>query len=324
MKKNDLRIVFLGTPDFAVESLSVLLNEGFNIVGVITAPDRLGGRGRNKIIESDVKRFASKENLTVLQPKNLKDPDFQNRLKALQADLQIVVAFRMLPRAVWDMPKLGTYNLHGSLLPAYRGAAPINWAIIKGEEFTGVTTFKLKHEIDTGSIAYQEKIEIGRDENFEDVYNKLKVVGAKLVLKTVKAIASDTISLQTQDESKVSKAPKIFHEDCALDFNNTPFEIYNKVRGLSPHPVAWTTFLDKKLKLYSVRYSYHHSDVEVGTFFTDKKKILGVTVNQGLIFFESVQAEGKRRMNVVDYLNGLDLTKNKTPFLLQIQSPWTL
>ena len=324
VKKSDLRIVFLGTPDFAVESLRVLLNEGYQIVGVITAPDRLGGRGRNQVIQSDVKKFALEKGLKILQPKNLKNADFQNELKSLEANLQIVVAFRMLPRAVWDMPEFGTYNLHGSLLPAYRGAAPINWAIINGEEFTGVTTFKLKHEIDTGSIAYQERIAIERDENFEAVYNKLKVVGAQLVLKTVKAIDSGSISLNVQDESNVSKAPKIFHEDCFLDFSDSPFNIYNKVRGLSPYPVAWTTFLDKKLKLYSVQYSYHQHNLETGVYFTDKKKFLGVTCNNGLIFFDTIQAEGKRKMGVRDFLNGFDITKSNSPSLLQIQSPWTL
>ena len=271
MHKRDLRIVFLGTPDFAVDSLDILLSNGFNIVGVITAPDRTGGRGRNKVLESAVKKYAVQKELKILQPPNLKSKKFLKQLKSLSANLQIVVAFRMLPQLVWNMPKLGTYNLHGSLLPAYRGAAPINWAIINGEESTGVTTFKLKHEIDTGSIAYQARVSIERSENFEDVYNKLKVEGAKLVLKTVNSIYKDKIVLKPQDDKFVSKAPKIFHENCQLDFKKSPFDLYNMVRGLSPYPVSWTIFNEKKLKVYKATYSYHQHKLNTGIFVTNKK-----------------------------------------------------
>ena len=324
LKKQDLRIVFLGTPQFAVESLDSLIESGYNIVGVITAPDRIGGRGRNQLIESAVKKYAFKKGLKILQPKNLKNTEFLEELISLDANLQIIVAFRMLPEVVWSMPELGTYNLHGSLLPQYRGAAPINWAIIKGEEFTGVTTFKLKHEIDTGSMAYQEKVKIEKDENVKDLHDKLMTVGAKLILKTVKHIHEESLILSEQDESKVSKAPKIFHKDCQLDFEMNPFELYNYIRGLSPYPAAWTMLDGKKIKVLKSTYSFHHHKVPVGTMISNNQDYLGVTCNDGLLFMEEIQPEGKRRMFIKDFLNGTKLRENMTPPLIQMKSPWTL
>ncbi|NLW53089.1 MAG: methionyl-tRNA formyltransferase, partial [Tissierellia bacterium] len=242
MTKKDLRIVFMGTPEFAVETLKLLVESKYNIVGVVTMPDKPAGRG-HKLQESDVKKYAISQGLLVLQPEKLKDADFINKLKSLKADLNIVVAFRMLPEVVWDMPKHGTYNLHGSLLPQYRGAAPINWAIINGEKETGVSTFKLVHEIDSGNIAYQTKVEIEDKDNAGIIHDKLMKVGAQLILKTVDAIIDDSITLQPQDtETETLKAaPKIFKETCRIDWNSKAQEIDNFIRGLSPYPAAHST-----------------------------------------------------------------------------------
>ncbi|NLA61822.1 MAG: methionyl-tRNA formyltransferase, partial [Bacteroidales bacterium] len=237
MTKKDFRIVFLGTPGFAVETLKLLVENQYNIVGVITMPDKPAGRG-HKLQESDVKKYAKSQNLPILQPTNLKDSDFLNDLENLKVDLNIVVAFRMLPEEVWDMPKHGTYNLHGSLLPQYRGAAPINWAIINGESETGVTTFKLVHKIDTGKIAYQTRVEIGDRDNAGTIHDKLMLVGAELMLKTVDAIIDGSITLQAQDsDSELLKpAPKIFKETCRIDWNLSAEDIDFFIRGLSPYP----------------------------------------------------------------------------------------
>lgn len=322
MKKEDLRIIFLGTPEFAVATLSALIKKKYKVVGVITAPDRLGGRGRKKIIESAVKQYAKSKNLTILQPKNLKNEEFLDELKALRANLQIVVAFRMLPVSVWEMPEYGTYNLHGSLLPKYRGAAPINWAIMNGEEYTGVTTFKLKHEIDTGSIAFQEKVLIEKDDYLDDVHDKMKELGAQLIIKTIECLSDGTLELREQDASKVSKAPKIYHEDCELNFENNPYNLYNKVRGLSPYPAAWTNFNNRKLKVYRTLYSFHSHHQKSGIWLSNGKDFLAVTCRDGLLFFEEVQVEGKKRLSVDTFLNGLNIKENKIPSLQQIQSPW--
>lgn len=307
MSNTNLRIVFLGTPGFAVASLKALVEAEYNIVGVITAPDRRGGRGMKQVIQSDVKKYALAQGLAVLQPTNLKATSFLNELSSLSADLQIVVAFRMLPIAVWDMPRLGTYNLHGSLLPKYRGAAPINWAIMRGEPFTGVTTFKLKHEIDTGSIAFQEKVEILPADYLDTIHDKMMEVGANLVIKTVKAIEGSVIRLIEQDNSGVTKAPKIFQEDCQLDFKECVRSIFNKIRGLSPYPVAWTSMDNKRLKLYKARYSYHMTSIPPGEFITDGKSYLVVTCQDGFVQLDEVKMEGKRRMVIRDFLNGLNL-----------------
>ena len=306
--KSKLRVVFMGTPDFAVPSLKILLDNKIEVVGVITATDKYGGRGRKKLIESAVKKFADSQGLTILQPKNLKSPEFVEQLRSLNADLQIVVAFRMLPEVVWDMPPLGTYNLHASLLPRYRGAAPINWAIISGEETTGLTTFKLKHEIDTGSIAYQVKLPVRRSDSAGTLHDRMMDLGAELVLKTVKNISDHSIILSEQDESLVSKAPKIFHVDGEIDPTKDPFQLYNLIRGLSPYPTAWTMLGDSKLKVFKCLYSFEMHSEPVGSVFTNHKNLLRLMVHKGFIDLVEVQLEGRRKMAIQDLLNGLNIT----------------
>lgn len=247
----DLRIIYMGTPDFAVPSLEILVENGWNVVAVITAPDKPKGRGQ-KLIPSPVKAAALKHEIPVLQPTNLKSPEFIEELKGYRADVQVVVAFRMLPEVVWNMPPRGTFNLHASLLPDYRGAAPINWAIINGEEETGVTTFFLKHEIDTGSIIYQEKEPILPQDNIGSLYEKLMARGSKLVLKTIEAIDKGDVDTYGQDEAKaLHHAPKIFKETCEIDWSKPARSIHNLVRGLSPYPAAWTTLQDKSCKIFA-------------------------------------------------------------------------
>ncbi len=320
--KKDLRIVFLGTPEFAVASLQALIEDGYNVVGVITAPDRKGGRGMKQIITSAVKKYALSKEIKVMQPTNLKNDAWQQELRSLKADVQVVVAFRMLPVAVWDMPEHGTYNLHGSLLPKYRGAAPINWAIMRGEEYTGVTTFKLKHEIDTGSIAYQEKIAIAKDAYLNDVHDLMTAVGAKLVIKTMDALCRGKIDLIEQDPTGITKAPKIFHKDCVLDWRNNAEDLYNKIRGLSPYPVAWTKLGEKKLKVYKCRYTYHHHQYTPGSYQSDGKSYVTVACKDGLIFLDELQLEGKKRMLVKDFLNGVNLKENKLQLPIEIGQHW--
>ncbi len=305
IKKKDLRIVFMGTPEFAVGSLEILQENGWNIVGVITAPDKPKGRGQ-QLIPSAVKESALRHNLNILQPTNLKSPEFQEELKSLKADLQIVVAFRMLPESVWDMPPIGTFNLHASLLPDYRGAAPINWAIINGETETGVTTFFLKHEIDTGSILFQERVPILSEEDLGDVYEKLMKVGAELVLKTVEAIAKDEIHPLPQDELKaIHHAPKIFKETCEIDWNKSAIEIHNLVRGLSPYPAAWTVLDRKNCKIYKTQVlSEKLNGKEIGEFETDGKSYLKFQTADGVLEVLELQIEGKKRMNTADLLRG--------------------
>src|SRR5689334_22941625 len=245
-----LRIVFMGTPEFAVASLEALVRAGFNIVGVVTAPDKPAGRGM-KMTESAVKKFAARKGITILQPEKLKDPVFLEELKALQADLQVVVAFRMLPEIVWNMPRLGTINLHGSLLPQYRGAAPINWAVINGDKETGVTTFKLKHEIDTGDILLQERMPIGDNETAGEVHDRMMELGAGVLVETVKGLSNGSLKETPQDNSGVLRhAPKIFTATCRIDWNKPGEDIYNLIRGLSPYPAAFTDFEDKTLKIF--------------------------------------------------------------------------
>jgi methionyl-tRNA formyltransferase len=253
--KEELRIIYMGTPEFAVPALEKLVESGWNVVGVITAPDKPQGRGQ-KLVGSPVKEAAERLNLHILQPTNLKNPEFQRELIELKADLQIVVAFRMLPESVWNMPPLGTFNLHASLLPNYRGAAPINWAIINGETETGVTTFFLKHEIDTGSIIFQEKVAILPEDNIGTLYKKLMTIGSELVLRTVEAISKNEVHPLPQDESKaLHHAPKIFKETCKIDWNQSAESIHNLVRGLSPYPAAWTEFQGKTCKIFKTKVS---------------------------------------------------------------------
>ncbi|MDF2158068.1 methionyl-tRNA formyltransferase [Algoriphagus sp. CAU 1675] len=306
-KGKDLRIVYMGTPEFAVPSLEILIENGWNVVGVITAPDKPKGRGQ-KLIPSPVKESALKHGLTVLQPTNLKSPEFLAELKALNADLQIVVAFRMLPEAVWNMPPIGTFNLHASLLPNYRGAAPINWAIINGEKETGVTTFFLKHEIDTGSIIFQEKIQILEEDDLGTVYEKLMKLGSQLVLKTVEAIANDEVHPQPQDESKfIHHAPKIFKETCKIDWNKSAREIHNLVRGLSPYPAAWTELDGKVCKIYKTRVEEYGNSVSPGEVLSDGKSYLKFGTAEGLLNVLELQLEGKKRMGIGDFLRGYHL-----------------
>jgi methionyl-tRNA formyltransferase len=299
-----LRIVFMGTPEFAVPSLKVLVGNNYEVVAVITSPDRLGGRGRSTIIESDVKKYAVSQGLKILQPTNLKNKDFLAELKGLNANLQIVVAFRMLPVAVWDMPEHGTYNLHGSLLPAYRGAAPINWAVIQGERQTGVTSFKLKHDIDTGDMLFQESLEILHHENASAVHDKMKILGSKVILKTVKAIENNDIKLIEQDSSKVSKAPKINKEICQINFDQATYKVYNMIRGLSLYPAAWCTIDGKTTKLINVRMFRDEVSRKAGKIFTNNKTYLAISTADGYIHIDKLQQEGKKRMEIQDFLNG--------------------
>lgn len=305
MNKKDLRIVYMGTPEFAVPSLEVLVENGWNVVAVITAPDRPKGRGQ-KMIPSPVKEAALKHQIPVLQPSNLKSPEFLEELKSYRADIQVVVAFRMLPEAVWNMPPQGTFNLHASLLPDYRGAAPINWAIINGEKETGVTTFFLKHEIDTGSIIFQEKEPIHPEDNVGSLYERLMERGSKLVLKTIEAVAEGPVTTTVQDESKFQHhAPKIFKETCEIDWNQSAADIHNLVRGLSPYPAAWTTLDGKNCKIFKTEVlETQSSDIQVGTFETDGKKYLKFQTSSGQLGILELQLEGKKRMPIEAFLRG--------------------
>jgi len=304
MTKQPLRIVFMGTPEFAVPSLDILIKNGYEVVGVITATDKRGGRGKKKLIRSAVKKYALEKGLKVLQPKNLKDPEFQKELKSLNANLQVVVAFRMLPKSVWAMPELGTFNLHGSLLPKYRGAAPINWAVIKGEKETGVTTFFLQQEIDTGDMIFQEKMPIHENDTAGDVHDRMMQLGAQTVLKTVKAIENGDYELQKQDDSQASKAPKIFHDTCQIDFNQSTEQVHNFIRGLSPYPAAWTTLDGKTLKILKTTKAIEDHDLPPGQFVSDNKKELKISTNDGFVEVLELQLQGRKRMNVADFLNG--------------------
>ncbi|TAG03454.1 MAG: methionyl-tRNA formyltransferase [Cytophagia bacterium] len=303
-----LRIIFMGTPDFAVPSLEKLVENGFDVVAVITATDKIGGRG-NQIIVSDVKKCALKYDLPILQPEKFKDEAFLTTLKALNADLQIVVAFRMLPEIVWNMPPLGTFNLHASLLPQYRGAAPINWAIINGEKETGLTTFFLKHEIDTGEIVFQEKITILDEDNVGSLYEKMKIQGADLLIKTVEAIQNNNYPRDEQkyNEKENKHAPKIFRENSVIDCNKSRIEIHNLVRGLSPYPCAWTTFLDKNCKIFTTNINTklpENLSNSQDKFISDNKNLLFIRCADGYLAIEELQLEGKKRMKVDEFLRG--------------------
>ena len=306
----------MGTPDFAVPCLDRLVQAGYDVVGVITSTDKMGGRGMKELIQSDVKKYALQKGLNILQPPNLKNAQFVDELRSLNADLQIVVAFRMLPEVVWNMPPKGTYNLHGSLLPNYRGAAPINWAIMNGEEYTGVTTFKLKHQIDTGSIAYQEKVEIRKNDDVQTLYDRMKEVGADLMLKTVKDIEAGICILKEQDEKAVSEGPKIFHTDCFLNEEKSVYDLYNYIRGLSPHPTAWTYFDNKKLKIFKALYSFEMHSYSPMTFVSDGKKYMRLYVKDGYLDLKEIQWEGRKKMDVKSFLNGFNLQESNLPFLL--------
>lgn len=298
----DLRIIYMGTPDFAVPSLDILVENGFNVVAVITAPDKPAGRGL-QLKQSPVKEAAVRHNIPVLQPTNLKDPDFLEELASYNANLQIVVAFRMLPEAVWNMPEIGTFNLHASLLPNYRGAAPINWAVINGEKKTGCTTFFLKHEIDTGNIILQDEEDISDSDTAGTLYNRLMQKGAKLVLKTVELIRDDRVSVREQVLTGSEKsAPKIFRQDCKIDWSKSAEEVYNFVRGLSPYPGAWTTVNGKNCKIFGAAIS--DRSIEQGEVTSDNKEYLAFGAAQGSIDVTAVQIEGKKRMTTSELLRG--------------------
>jgi methionyl-tRNA formyltransferase len=303
-----LRIVFMGTPEFAVASLQKLVEANGNIVGVVTAPDKPAGRGM-QLQQSAVKQFAVEQGLTVLQPEKLKHPDFLEQLKALQPDLFIVVAFRMLPEVVWNMPLMGTVNLHGSLLPQYRGAAPINWAVINGEAQTGVTTFKLKHEIDTGNVLLKKTIDITDEDTAGTLHDKMKMIGAELLLETVKGLAEGNVSETIQenlitDHASLRHAPKIFTETCQINWQKKCVEIRNLIRGLSPYPGAFTEWQGKKLKIFSADLEIITLNTPPGSVETDQKSYLRIATTDGYLYLKDIQLEGKKRMKTEDFLRG--------------------
>ncbi len=303
-----LKIVFMGTPQFAVSSLEKLIHEGFDIAAVITAPDKPAGRGLVST-ESPVKKCAIQHGIKILQPTNLKAQSFIDELKQLRADLFVVVAFRMLPEIVWDMPELGTINLHASLLPDYRGAAPINHAILNGETETGLTTFFLKKEIDTGDILFTKPIEILPDDNAGSLHDKMMLAGAELLFKTVKVIESRSFNTMPQHKNSNKTAPKIFKEDCKIDWNNSSQTIYNFIRGLSPYPTAWTILEDKTLKIFSGKIIFDKTSQSPGNYITDGKQYLRFATADGLIDITELQLEGKKKMSVTDFLKGYRFNK---------------
>lgn len=316
--KESLRIVFFGTPDFSVESLSRLVEGGYNIVGVVTMPDKEAGRG-HKLLQSPVKQYALEHGLKLMQPERLKNPQFIEELHALNADLQIVIAFRMLPEAVWAMPPLGTFNLHASLLPKYRGAAPINWAVINGETETGVTTFFLKHEIDTGDIIQQRKIAIADNDNVGIVHDKLMVMGADMVIETVDAIIAGTVKPVPQEQlcnagTEPTPAPKIFKETCRIDWNRPARDVRNLVRGLSPYPAAWTEITDAAGTVHTAKVfeTALASDITAtghrpGEIWNDDTGRLLAMCSDGAVEIKQLQLAGKKRMPAADFLRGFHL-----------------
>lgn len=299
----DLRIIFMGTPEFAVPSLQILVENGFDVVAVITAPDKPKGRGR-KLATSPVKDYALSQDIPILQPTNLKDPAFIEELRSYKANLQVVVAFRMLPVVVWDMPEIGTFNLHASLLPQYRGAAPINWAIMNGETVTGATTFFLKHEIDTGNIIFQQEEPIHASDDAGSLYGRLMEMGAGLVLKTVQAIQAGDYPQDPQDESReIKHAPKIFKETCEIDWQRPAEDLYNFIRGLSPYPAAWTTFEGKQMKVFKTEV-LDSSNLAPGDFASDGSSYLHAGTGSHDLRILELQLEGKKRMPADAFLRG--------------------
>lgn len=307
-----MRIIFMGTPDFAVASLKALIEDGEEVVAVVTGPDKPAGRGQ-KMHSSAVKQFAVSQNIPVLQPVKLRDPEFLEELKSFQADLQVVVAFRMLPEIVWNMPPKGTINVHASLLPNYRGAAPINHAILNGEKSSGVTTFLLQHEIDTGNILFFTEVPITETDNAGDLHDKLMVAGAELLIKTVNAIKEGNVNPIPQDElssnQELKHAPKIFKEDCLIDWEKSTEEVFNQIRGLSPYPAAFTYLDDKVLKIYSAEKEVVGHSEKPGSYISDGKTNIKFATADGLISLSEIQIEGKKRMAVTDFLRGYRLDK---------------
>lgn len=312
MKKEELRIVFMGTPDFAVESLRCLVEGGYNVVGVVTMPDKAVGRHQSERTASPVKQYAAAQGLPVLQPEKLKDPAFLDELRALRADLQIVVAFRMLPEAVWAMPRLGTFNLHASLLPQYRGAAPINWAVINGETETGVTTFFLRHAIDTGDIIRQVHTPIADTDTAGDVHDRLMHIGGRLVVETVDSILDGTATAVPQSSvdapAELQPAPKIFKDTCRIDWSRGVKAVYDFVRGLSPYPAAWTELHNGEktltLKIFATEKHFCTPSSAVGEVECDGQELFKIATTDGYLTVTELQLAGKRRMNVKDFLRG--------------------
>lgn len=310
-----MRIIFMGTPEFAVESLKILVENNYHVVGVVTMPDKPAGRG-HKLQNSAIKEYAIEKDLKILQPEKLKDEAFLAELAALKADIQVVVAFRMLPEVVWDMPRLGTFNLHASLLPQYRGAAPINWAIINGDKQTGATTFFLTHEIDTGKIILQEKVDILPTDNAGTVHDKLMMLGADLVRKTIDMINANQVNAEEQTnligtETVLKSAPKIFKETCEINLHQSVSAAHNFVRGMSPQPTAWTSVLlpgqteKTTLKIYESDYELINHDFEVGDLIIEANKTAKIALKDGFLYLKSIQAPGKKRMEIGEFLRGL-------------------
>lgn len=310
----DIPIIFMGTPEFAVTSLKTLLDKGYNVKAVVTTPDKPAGRGKN-IQFSDVKKFALEHNLPILQPEKLKSPEFLAQLKEIDADLFVVVAFRMLPKEVWAMPKRGTINLHAALLPDYRGAAPINHAIINGETETGITTFYIDEQIDTGKIIMQERCAIEPEDNIGTLYDKLMYIGAEAVCKTVDIIASGNVNAIEQDSIRTEglhPAPKITKEFCQINWNNKSIDIHNLIRGLSPYPAAWCYLKDDiTAKIFTSAYSIEKHNTEAGTFVSDNKSYLKVATQDGFVSILELQMQGKKRMAIKDFLNGFKFNTDK-------------
>lgn len=319
MTKKDLRIVYMGTPDFAVESLRALVEGGYNVVGVVTGPDKPVGRHGSVLQPTPVKQYAVEHGLHVLQPERLKDEAFIEELRSLRADLQIVVAFRMLPEIVWAMPPLGTFNLHASLLPQYRGAAPINWAVINGDTETGVTTFFLKHEIDTGAVIRQVRVPISDTDCVGDVHDRLMMLGGSVVCDTVDAILDGTVQPTPQElmlpDEELRPAPKIFKDTCRIAWGRTSKQVYDFIRGLSPYPAAWTTLIapdgtEQVVKVYeAVIIEKPLSLCPIGTISTDGKTYIHVYTSDGALSIRTLQLAGKKRMSVDDFLRGFRLAE---------------
>jgi methionyl-tRNA formyltransferase len=321
MNKKDLKIVFYGTPDFAVKSLQAIIDAGYNVVAVVTAPDKPAGRGK-KLTQSPVKKYAVEQNLKVLQPEKLKDPAFLEELKKLRPDLQVVVAFRMLPKEVWSLPPLGTFNLHASLLPQYRGASPINFALINGEKETGLTTFFIDDKIDTGNIILQEKTQIKDTDNFESLHDKMMLQGADLVVRTIETILKGNFKLINQNDlikpgETLKPAPKINKKDCEINWNRPVDEVYNFIRGLSPWPAAFTMLKDKEgkelyVKIFKVEKENHVSQNEPGQVETDNKNFLRIYCKDGSVLVKELQLPGKKRMKTVELLRGFSFDDRVT------------
>jgi methionyl-tRNA formyltransferase len=308
MKKEDIKIVFMGTPEFAVSSLEILIDNGYKVPAVVTVPDKPKGRGL-KFDASDVKKFALKNNIPVLQPEKMKDENFINELANISPDIIAVVAFRILPREVYAKAKLGAFNLHASLLPKYRGAAPINWAIMNGDDRTGITTFFLEDKVDTGSMIYQEEITIGGDETAGDIHDRLSLAGSRLVLKTVESIIAGNAPRLKQNDIEASPAPKIFKEHCKINWNNTAENIHNQIRGLSPYPASYTNYGQKIVKIYKAEKTGIKTDFKAGTLRSSKKELF-VSASDYLLSIKEIQVEGKKRLCIEEFLRGFSFPED--------------